>query len=156
MEENKSNKERKEQRQLQTEREFFAKASRVMEMPAEKAELAVRVLLSNIVRRITYTEADDLISQLPLNLKTELEDLPAGPDKSITAEHILQDLQEKLEVNQAEARVAAKKAWDFLAMMTDSIPQERGELHDVASQLPRDIEVLFGAIPNEEKNNLRQ
>lgn len=102
------------------------------------ARVAAYVVLSNIARRLTPQEANDFIDQLPSLLQADLRDLPAGPDKTVTAAAIVNELSDRLDLDSAAAanvlaavvRVAARSV-------------SAGEIRDVRGQLPADLGNLF-------------
>lgn len=105
---------------------------------AEQTEIALEVVLSSLVRRLTPEEANDLLSQLPSLLKPKLLSLPPGPDKTITRESIEEELVQRLGVDK-------KRVAEILAAIGTSISQSvsSGQIEDVQSQLPEDMRSIF-------------
>lgn len=104
----------------------------------EQARRGLAIVLGALVRRLTANEAKDLIAQLPSLLQPDLQALPAGPDKTITASTIEDELARELHLDPAEAvRVHAVVA----GVIAGSISE--GEAEDIRSQLPAELRSLF-------------
>jgi len=106
----------------------------------ELAKAAIEVVLTGIVRRITPTEAVNLVSQLPSVLHELLLDLPAGPDKYITRESIELDLSRRLDLSPDKS---AQLLIDVGAALENAV--SAGELEDVKGQLPKRMRAIFPA-----------
>ncbi len=104
----------------------------------EQSRTALDIVLGALVRRLTVDEAKDLAAQLPSLLRPGLDSLPAGPDKTISATSIEDELAHRLDLNPAEAaRVHAAVA----GVIAGSISE--GEAEDIRGQLPVDLRGLF-------------
>lgn len=104
----------------------------------EQARGALDIVLGALVRRLTATEARDLIAQLPSLLQPDLQTLPAGPDKTVTAASIEDELARALDLDPAgAARVHAAVA----GVIAGSISE--GEAEDIRGQLPAELRALF-------------
>lgn len=104
----------------------------------ERARTALDVVLGSLVRRLTATEAKDLIAQLPSLLQPDLQTLPAGPDKTITAAVIEDELARELDLDPAEAaRIHAA----VVGVIAGSVSE--GEAEDIRAQLPAELRALF-------------
>lgn len=105
---------------------------------ADAARVAANVVLAALVRRLTAGEAADFVAQLPSLLRADLQALPAGPDKSVTAAAIADELALRLELDPGEAA-------ELLAAVAGTIAGSvsAGEAEDVRSQLPPDLRALF-------------
>jgi len=75
---------------------------------------ATDVILSSIVRRLYYTGAAHLISQLPDGLQERLLDLPPGPDAKITANSLVSELSRLLEVSPEEVNALLVEFYEGL------------------------------------------
>lgn len=104
----------------------------------DQARTALDIVLGALVRRLTANEAKDLIAQLPSLLQPDLQTLPAGPDKTITAAMIEDELARDLDLDPDEAaRVHAAVA----GVIAGSISE--GEAEDIRGQLPAELRALF-------------
>lgn len=104
----------------------------------EQADTAAMIILSALVRRLTPDEAKDLIAQLPLRIGERLHPLATGPDKSITSEVILAELQKGLGVDSNRAM----DVFDGFVRTLDA-HISAGEMQDVRHQLPKDLREMF-------------
>lgn len=103
-----------------------------------QSRVALDVVLGALVRRLTAGEARDLIAQLPSLLQPDLQALPPGPDRTITAEWIEDQLARALDLDPAAAaRIHAMVA----GVIAGSISE--GEAEDIRGQLPADLRALF-------------
>ncbi|HEX6996923.1 MAG TPA: CBS domain-containing protein [Gammaproteobacteria bacterium] len=107
---------------------------------AEQARTALETVLASLVRRLTETEAEHLIAQLPSLLQPSLRRLPPGPDKSITRESIVNELAGRLDLDSA-------RAGKLLAVVSGAVAQwiSPGQAEDVRRQLPQELRGLFAA-----------
>lgn len=107
---------------------------------AEEADIALEVVLTSLVRRLTAGEAKDLISQLPSLLHPALFTLPSGPDKQVTRESIEAELSRRLAVKPGRAA-------EILLATGATIAQNvsEGQMEDVRSQLPEAMRGIFSA-----------
>ena len=105
---------------------------------AEKAEIALEVVLEAIVRRLTPDEADDLIAQLPSLLQPTLHAVPPGPDKLVTRATIERELARRLDVEPSRAA-------EILAAVGGTVAQSisAGQAKDVQGQLPESLRDVF-------------
>lgn len=104
----------------------------------EQARSALDVVLGALVRRLTADEAKDLVAQLPSLLHPDLQSLPAGPDKTITAAWIEDELARTLDLDPMEAaRIHAAVA----GVIAGSVSE--GEAEDIRGQLPVELRALF-------------
>jgi CBS domain-containing protein/uncharacterized protein (DUF2267 family) len=104
----------------------------------DQADTALMIVLSALVRRLTADEAKDLIAQLPLRIGERLRELPAGPDKLITADGIQAELANRLAVTSARAR-------DVLDAVVRTLDANvsAGQMQDVRHQLSKDLRSMF-------------
>jgi uncharacterized protein (DUF2267 family) len=103
-----------------------------------RALAAFEVLASALIRRLTPGEASDFAAQLPLAIRERLQDLPAGPDPSVTRQTIEWDMAEEL---QLDDEAAADMAVRVAGCLRDCV--SAGELGHVIAQLPQDMKQLF-------------
>src|SRR5690606_32390070 len=97
----------------------------------ESALTALEIVAGGIVRRVSPTEAKDVIPQLPSELHAALLDLPAGPDSNLTLETIAAELAAYFSI---ELEPAMKLMRDVGLAIRGLV--SRGEIDDVLSQLP--------------------
>lgn len=109
----------------------------------ERAEIALEVVLSSLVRRLTANEARDLLAQLPSLLQPRLAILPPGPDRLVTRESIETELVGRLDVDPDRAGQIMSAACDAIAERVS-----RGQIEDVQGQLPRELKTLFASAPS--------
>jgi uncharacterized protein (DUF2267 family) len=105
----------------------------------DRALAAFEVVAAALMRRLTPDEARDFAAQLPRTVRERLEDLPAGPDASITRQTMEWDMAEEL---QLDADAAAEMVERVAACLGDFVSQ--GEVADIVAQLPLDMKALFG------------
>ncbi len=105
---------------------------------SERARTALEVVLASLVRRLTDSEAKDLIAQLPSLLQGPLRSLPPGPDKSIASETIEAELAKRLDVDR-------QRAGQLLAAVGRTLAQwiSPGQMEDVRGQLPQGLREAF-------------
>jgi uncharacterized protein (DUF2267 family) len=104
----------------------------------KEAEAALRLVLENLVRRLTANEAKDLVAQLPSLLQPSLRKLASGPDKGISRVTIEAELVERLGMDAARAANALAAIG---AMVADRVSS--GQMDDVRVQLPADLRAVF-------------
>lgn len=129
-------------RRQNTLRKFRRHLAQALDLDEERAEEATKIALRAMLCRVTYTEANHLISQLPTLWQDELMELPAGPDKSINAAHVIQQLASYLDIDQKRAAGVFKTATTALGELIS-----RDGIRDLAAQLPHDMQDLIGVRP---------
>jgi uncharacterized protein (DUF2267 family) len=102
--------------------------------PSKTVEQLSLILLGSIIKRLNCTGAAHFICQLPSNLQDPLLDLPAGPDRTITARSMVLDVSHYLNVSEASAHAAITNF--FLALNELINPTE---LDHIKNQLPDDL-----------------
>jgi CBS domain-containing protein/DNA-directed RNA polymerase specialized sigma24 family protein len=133
--------EHSENRKEDTLNRFHAIMARKMGLENERGglESAVFSILSDLIRRLPYTQAAHLIAQLPRLLQEDLLDLPAGPDPAITARWMVRGVQAQLGVLEDRARAALHGFWAGFAEFLKQ-PQE---LQNILETLPEDFREAF-------------
>lgn len=106
---------------------------------AEQAEVALDLVLSGIVRRLTPDEARDLIAQLPSVVQPSLRALPPGPDKLMTLEVIVSEIAKRMDVDSERAAAIVDGVGSVVGQLVSP-----GQIEDVQSQLPRSMRGVFG------------
>jgi uncharacterized protein (DUF2267 family) len=104
----------------------------------ERAFLALDIVASALVRRVTPGEAKDMLAQLPSELRERWLDLPAGPDREVTRRSIVEELKERLSVDSDRAQELASKVGFALSVLISA-----GELEDLRAQLPKELRELL-------------
>ena len=122
----------------QTIRHFYKRMSETTELPEEAAQSIIFVILSALVRRLSFIGASHLLAQLPSRLQEDLIGLPPGPDRTISVDTILSELMRKFDMSESAARTAMIKGFSALSEFI-----EPGEIEHVKSQLPEEFRVLF-------------
>ncbi len=133
-----------EERKTKNLERFYAILRRHMGLGGDIVESVTYFVLKNIVRRLTYTGATQLASQLPESLKESLLDLPKGPDRAITRESLIAGLREKYKLSDEKTYEVLAGFWSGLEEFTHHSQPEK-----VLKQLPPDMEKLFGGRSDE-------
>lgn len=129
-------------RKTQTAIRFASNLAQKLGLDEKNAEEAAKIVLRLFIRRVNAAEAAQLITQLPSVWQDEFYDLVAGPDKSIGAGVVLESLALHLKSSREEAAGMLNKIVNALADLTS-----RGEVVDLVSQLPSDIQELLDINP---------
>ena len=108
----------------------------------EPAEIALKVVLGSICRRVTPEEARHFIAQLPSLLKDGLAERLDGPDRKVTRETMDREISALLNVDIFVAREIAEGVARAVA---DSI--SAGQLEALKGQLPAEMKALFPSWP---------
>lgn len=95
-----------------------------------------------VIRRLHFADAAGLIARLPERPQSELLDLPAGPDVSITAELVLRELTSCFDIDEARGRFLMRAMWGSLEKATTA-----AFCAEVADDLPDDLRRLFIELP---------
>jgi CBS domain-containing protein/uncharacterized protein (DUF2267 family) len=122
--------------------EFFRSFAKSSGLSEARALSFIELVSSLIVRRLHFSSAADFIDQLPLRLRSQLLDLPAGPDRSITGDAIIKEITTRFDVDGDEAKRLLVTMWNSLTS-EDSVPAAA----DLAETLPDDIRLLFVNLP---------
>ncbi|HRI67253.1 MAG TPA: CBS domain-containing protein [Polyangium sp.] len=107
----------------------------------EAAEHALKIVLSNVCRRLMPNEAEHLVAQLPSKLGLMLDCPYEGPDRTITADTIQVDLRQTLHLTSDEAADVLYAVCDVIA---ESVSV--GEIESVRAELPNAMKDLFPAM----------
>lgn len=106
-----------------------------------RAERALLVATCMLCRRLTTDEALHLIAQLPSLLQMRLDDCLDGPDRSVTAEAVRDELARVLSVTADEARASVEAVYGIIS---ENI--SLGQAREVRGQLPEGMKALFPVI----------
>lgn len=102
----------------------------------------MEIVAGLVIRRLHFADAAGLIARLPERLQSELLDLPAGPDASITAEVVLQELTSRFDIDQTRGRFLLRAMWTSLEEATTP-----AFCAEIADDLPDDLRRLFIELP---------
>jgi uncharacterized protein (DUF2267 family) len=130
---------RRAARMLQTSHEAARKVQEATGLEdTESAMTALEVVVEGIVRRLTASEAHDLLSQLPAELHRRLHGVPSGPDRHLTRETIEEDLIRRLDIGADQAH----ELLDGVGVALEDLVSA-GEIAHVCAQLPEDMRSIF-------------
>lgn len=104
----------------------------------DNAEQALRIVMSNVCRRLQPTEAEHLIAQLPTKLAVTLDRPYEGADRSVTTYTIQSELQQALHLIPDEASDILYAVCEVIA---DSV--SLGEIESVQAELPAAMKDMF-------------
>jgi CBS domain-containing protein/uncharacterized protein (DUF2267 family) len=99
-----------------------------------RALTALEIMVAWLARRLTPSEAKDMLSQLPAELRDRLIDRRVGPDRHVTRAVIEGELERRLGIAAAEATLLVPKLGRALALLLTP-----GELVQVRGQLPEEL-----------------
>lgn len=102
------------------------------------AEDSVLFLIGSIVRRLHYTGGAHMIAQLPKLMQEHLLDLPAGPDRSVSAHSLVQGLSIRTNKNLETCKEMLGDFWQALSQTIGA-----GAAEHILHQLPVPIQQLF-------------
>lgn len=105
----------------------------------ERAIAAFEVVAAGLMRRLTPEEANDFAAQLPLRLREQLLDLPAGPDYDVTRASIEDEMARRLDLDPDTASALVRQVGVALESVIS-----HGELEQVRGQLPREMKNILG------------
>jgi CBS domain-containing protein/uncharacterized protein (DUF2267 family) len=110
----------------------------------DRADRSLVVVLGMICERLLPEEAKNFIAQLPSKLHDELEQHCGGPDRRVTTDAIVSELERQLSLERAQAH-------DVLCSVCDAIAESvsAGEIEAVRGQLPAAMKELFPQPPLE-------
>lgn len=132
-------------------RELHAEKStdRFLRLFAERSGLnetkslsVLSLVLGLVVRRLHFTSAADFISMMPERLRSELLDLPAGPDRSIDGAFVLKEMKARFDVDEDQAKRWLLALWSALGESMPNVTEA-----DLADEIPDDLRMLFVALP---------
>jgi uncharacterized protein (DUF2267 family) len=117
---------------------FIATVEREADVPHDQAERAVTATLETLGERISGGEAHDLAGQLPPQLQ-RLVDRHAGDNpRPLSAGEFFRRVQSREQVPIMEAQDHVRAVFVALRKTVDP-----GEIADLASELPRELEMLL-------------
>jgi CBS domain-containing protein/uncharacterized protein (DUF2267 family) len=119
----------------QTYHKFIGEVAKQIDLDKEKTEEVVKFITEAIVKRLHYTGGVHFISQLPKRLQEHLLEMPAGPDRMITDNTLIQGLSIRTGKNLLEAEEMAYEFWQVLCRLIGV-----GETDHVIHQLPKEMQ----------------
>lgn len=111
-------------------------------LDAALSERALLIALCMLCRRLIPDEASHLLAQLPSRLQPRLTDCLDGPDRSVTAQSMQDELARSL-------GVSAGRAQDILQAVLWVVSENvsAGQIAEVRAQLPEEMKTLL-PVPN--------
>lgn len=97
-----------------------------------------KTVFETIFKRMHYSSAVQFMLQLPREFQDIFVQLPAGPDRQITALTLIDDVARILSLNPQEVPAALRTLWAVLDQFGDSQQLENALLH-----MPGDVQDLF-------------
>lgn len=97
-----------------------------------------KFILESVVGRIHYKGAAHFIAQLPKGLQEDLLDIPAGPNREITAQTLLLGVMSRTSCSEPQARWILCQFLDVLGQLMD-----KRTIEYVWVQLPYDMRLVF-------------
>lgn len=128
----------KQARHEQQMHRFFNRLITAMHLGDEKGEQIAWHLLQRLLQRVPPVEASHFLAQLPLLVRNELEGILEGPDRNVTVDALLLDLQTDFAMSPEEAKVALAEFWLGLEEIVDP-----GALNHLLNCLPQSFEAAF-------------
>lgn len=132
---------------------FLKEAAIAMRLPPEAGARAARVILKDIVHGLEPQEAQNFKAQLPEGLKQECEIFISerlnseGPNRDIDAASIKKDIIEAAGLENIQPELIAGDFWGYLSRFLNERPgADKGETNQILTQLPADVEKLFGNV----------
>ena len=122
----------------QTLNHFYKVIAIRTQLPSDLLQEVTEILLRSLVKRLHYNTSAHFITQLPHGLQEDLFDLPAGPDRAITASSIQETLTLKHQFPAAQALFVMRH---FYQALTELLPE--AEIENISAQLPMDMKRLF-------------
>lgn len=119
---------------------MLAAVEQATSLDRARAERALILCAGMLCRRLAPEEARDLIAQLPSMLQPSLEHCLDGPNRSVTAQAIIDELERSLGLDRQAAHKAVSGVFKVIG---ESVA--RGQIEEVRGQLPDDMKNLFPA-----------
>jgi CBS domain-containing protein/uncharacterized protein (DUF2267 family) len=104
----------------------------------DRAERALLLATCMLCRRLTPEEAQHLIAQLPSLLQPRLDDCLGGPDRSVTAQAMTDELTRSLDLVQGRASESLRAVFKVISASVSG-----GQIAEVRGQLPQEMKALF-------------
>lgn len=121
---------------------FVRELARIARIDEARALSLTELVSGLVVRRIHFANAAALIDRLPARLQSELMDLPAGPDSSLTGPSFLKEIVRSFDV---DANGAQRLLHAFWRTVESALPDL--DCADILDDLPDDLRHLFVDLP---------
>jgi CBS domain-containing protein/uncharacterized protein (DUF2267 family) len=131
---------RAQARAVETYNRLVGAVSSASELDRVRSERALLLGLCMLCRRLVPQEAQHLIAQLPSKLQPRLEQCLDGPDRTVTADTIRDELARALSLDRERANSAL-----YAVFKTVGNAVSAGQISEVRGQLPEDMKRLFPA-----------
>jgi CBS domain-containing protein/uncharacterized protein (DUF2267 family) len=118
----------------ESQQRFAARLQRLTGLPRAEALTAFEVFASNLMRRLTPTEARQFVAQLPGAVRDRLLAPGWRPDKRVSRDSIEAEVAARLEL---DAHRATDVVWRLGQHLGELISE--GEVEDLAAQLPANL-----------------
>jgi uncharacterized protein (DUF2267 family) len=117
---------------------FLEELSRQLDMDEAKCGMLCERALGLISRRLSYSTSVRFILLLPYEFQAALIQLPPGPDRTLTAQMMVDEASDVLGIPAGGARSALREMWNVLNRFA-----EKRELQAVMDELPSEISELL-------------
>ncbi len=118
--------------------QFVKELANKLNTTEEAAEEFAHFVFLSIARRLNYSAAVQFILQLPYDFQVQLFDFATGPDRSITAQSVIREAAEKLQIPPEGVQLETRKLWELMMKYGD-----REQLRHTWRQLPSDLQELL-------------
>jgi uncharacterized protein (DUF2267 family) len=105
------------------------------------AEIALDVVVSGLIKRVSADEARQFLAQLPCLLRERMAEVAKGPDRNVTRVKIAQELANRLTMSSERALGIVYSVCIAVGACVSG-----GELDDLRSQLPPEMRSILAAI----------
>lgn len=130
---------RHEAHAVQTLHRFYRAVMDRTALPPERVPELTYLIMSLLLQRIQVMSAAHLIGQLPRKLQEQFWDLPAGPNRRITARILLEQLGAHLGIDRQSSEILLSQFFWALEDLLDP-----GAIENIKAQLPEDLRDYFG------------
>lgn len=117
---------------------FYHILSESMEKPVSMVERMAYFLFKEILQKVPSTNAAHFISQLPSLLQEDMLNIPAGPNRSLKAREVVEDMSTGFRLEKKEVPSLIRKFWAGLKKATNEDIVQYIEV-----LLPRDFRQLL-------------
>ncbi|OFZ19501.1 MAG: hypothetical protein A2Z20_02940 [Bdellovibrionales bacterium RBG_16_40_8] len=122
---------------------FISLTSIEIDLNEIETEEVVRFIVGSIVRRLHYTGGAHLIANLPKQFQEEMLDLPAGPDRNITSNSLIQGVALRTGKSLPESAEIIYKFWQIFRKLIGV-----GSADHILHQLPESMREGFEKLVN--------
>ena len=122
----------------QTLNHFYKVISEKTHLDADLTTRLTQVIFESIIARLHFKGAAHFIAQLPRGIHEDLLDLPAGPNRKITANLLITNVASHINGDAVQARFVLTRFFDGLSEVLD-----KKALEYLWGQLPYDFRRMF-------------